>query len=205
MIFRKIMLKSLQRKYKKLSKLSNNANIQVKREKISLKMKNIIMNKNTIINVRRGIFETNSSSTHALVIMSYNYKEPNTGSNIQPGEFSWNSRVYKSTESKLSYLMTYAINMNDVEFFRILEETFPLYKLNAFIINSRLMNINDIDSYIDHVGCLLSTIHAFKESKELMKAFVYNHDNFLETGNDNGEGVYAENFPRALIVFEKGN
>lgn len=70
--------------------------------------------------IRRGTFETNSSSTHSISIYDYNKLEENKMSIDDEGyihayfsDFGWEVEDYYDQESKLSYLLTMAAHLND--------------------------------------------------------------------------------------------
>ena len=89
-----------------------------------------------MIKVRRGIFETNSSSVHAIAIVkskqelnSYyydeycDYKDENCSYRgrslvIKPGCFGWENKKLVSPEDKASYLMTTAMLLDRFEEFK---------------------------------------------------------------------------------------
>lgn len=55
--------------------------------------------------IRRGVFETNSSSTHAISIVKNGSKPIKTSSLVfDDGEFGWGFDIYTDTYSKASYL-----------------------------------------------------------------------------------------------------
>ena len=172
---------------------------------------NAMYNNMVPLNVRHGVFETNSSSTHALVIMDTEYDKnlENKKTKVITGEYGWESKKYSSIEDKLSYLLTWAVGMGDTHFYLYLRDTFPNIEFNVLLLNAGLVDLAEIDAsgnsyaYIDHISDL--DVRAFRDSKELLKSFVFGSKNFIQTGNDNGDGVYAEDFPDAIYVFEKGN
>lgn len=74
-----------------------------------------------MIQIRKNVFETNSSSTHSLVISqkerSYNYCLPvdDDGTlTIAFGEFGWGPELLTAPIEKLSYLVTDRIDMYDI-------------------------------------------------------------------------------------------
>ena len=60
--------------------------------------------------IRKNIFETNSSSTHAVSIFrGSNYSIPEKIV-IRPGEFGWECETFSDPESKLAYLYTWILS-----------------------------------------------------------------------------------------------
>ena len=68
--------------------------------------------------IRRGVFETNSSSTHSITLTRKPFTPTpwsqfeGTGEGkvvvVYPGEFGWEMRSYDDPETKASYALTYA-------------------------------------------------------------------------------------------------
>lgn len=88
-----------------------------------------------MIKVRRGMFETNSSSVHALVLNKNEkfdeheyiwYQDSVVNGNrwkgniliIKPSSFSWESKLLFSPEDKVSYLVTSAMLLHRFEEFK---------------------------------------------------------------------------------------
>lgn len=73
-----------------------------------------------MIQIRKNVFETNSSSTHSLVISNkeraYNYNLPVEGGvlTIPFGEFGWGPELLVEPIEKLSYLITDRIDLYDI-------------------------------------------------------------------------------------------
>lgn len=72
-----------------------------------------------MIQIRKGVFETNSSSTHSITF-SGKALEENTMRidddgyiHAEFGEFGWEVESYYDQETKLSYLLTMAMHLND--------------------------------------------------------------------------------------------
>ena len=72
-----------------------------------------------MIQIRKGVFETNSSSTHSITFsgkeLEENKMEIDYDGYIHAkfGEFGWEVRSYYDQETKLSYLLTMAMHLND--------------------------------------------------------------------------------------------
>ena len=65
--------------------------------------------------IRKNVFETNSSSTHAICISKNNDYKKRDYINFEIGEFGWEFDVYGDVYSKASYLIT-AILGRDKDF-----------------------------------------------------------------------------------------
>jgi len=158
-----------------------------------------------IQHIRRGLFETNSSSTHALVIMKdshlINYE---LELSVVTGDFGWERALYCDSYDKLSYLLTYCVYLSDLKFFDILKTTFPEVVFKADKINGMLIDSSE-DCYIDHGGEL--DIDLFSNNPTILRNFVLNPANFIQTGNDNSDEPYvcSDLYPDAKYVIEKRN
>lgn len=135
-----------------------------------------------MINVRFNMFETNSSSVHALVI-------PKEQSVIIPkhvilrtGEYGWENAEYGDT---LSYLYTACKY----------EKRSELPKLLNFLKSLDIEVEEDDDggwAYVDHGNEI-----PFEElfgNEELLKRFLFGTDSYIKTGNDNENN--EEDYPQ---------
>lgn len=81
--------------------------------------------------IRKGVFETNSSSSHTLALGTRAYEpekiytEPGWEVVIEPGEFGWEVCRYRRFHDKASYALTHALNDGapDYDTLRALYET----------------------------------------------------------------------------------
>ena len=80
--------------------------------------------------VRRGAFETNSSSTHAICITKSEYRH-NSFSHIdfEIGEFGWENDEYDSLYNKASYLITAILSLFSSQQRKVFEEPGQLWRM----------------------------------------------------------------------------
>lgn len=159
--------------------------------------------------VRSGVFETNSSSTHSLVLSSdmTNMMEPplpdsvlNEGVlHVFSGEFGWERETYYDVSSKLSYLYTDAmrnrydddeekVDPNDPELIednsklKLLVDAVKEYAGVGVIFHKE--NGTYPFGYIDHqsYGECSKVWHAGVQG---VIRFVFSSDSWFETDNDN--------------------
>jgi len=172
--------------------------------------------------IRRGAFETNSSSTHAInIFRGSNYSIPESVT-IVPGEFGWENEDYDHYEDKLSYLYTwilakchsYTFNNATGQY----EDHYDYKKLKdyQYRIKSKLeqADVKEVifeknnsewyeDGYIDHSEDLFDDdLEAILENYFL--DFVFNPTSYIETGNDNSDYDVDTN-PSADFTIYKGN
>ena len=136
--------------------------------------------------IRRGAFETNSSSTHAINIFK-GYDEKNIPESvvIKPGEFGWECDTYYDFESKLSYLYTWCLGLMSRESAQIkIEEA--LHNIGVKEVEFEECSGWWEDGYIDHsedlYKCDLDVIF-----ENYFGDFIFGNSSYLETGNDNDE------------------
>ena len=132
--------------------------------------------------IRRGVFETNSSSTHSISIA---YGTPLLGSlyvvdgivTIHPGEFDWATETYNDSYTKASYCYTYCVNykLDKLSMLRYVIELQTGAKVN-FVDNGDT-------GYIDHASLDIAA-EPF-ESDETLRQFIFSLSSVLETSNDN--------------------
>ena len=164
--------------------------------------------------IRRNIFETNSSSVHVIAIGKSNWKN-----NLPPdvyfelGQFGWESETYIDTYSQASYLYTaiadFYLNhnggcknceevkkcrengslksFNEYHFKKALD--FISSTLSEYGVESEFQDINetpDFYYYVDHADSLREFINKILSSKELLMSYLFSNT-IIETGNDNSD------------------
>lgn len=136
--------------------------------------------------IRSGVFETNSSSTHAICIgETYVHPDidPNEVSVVFSGQFGWEYETYVG-DFIFSYLYTLAIEYDDVENF-------------TNIVRGYLEEIGEkvdfeekyYDCGVDHAWEARDFYDWALSSKENLFRCVHSMDTFIVTGNDNGPSV----------------
>lgn len=130
--------------------------------------------------VRKGIFETNSSSTHSVVICdSVDFEKPLIGDepvSLCQGEFGWEEETYTDFNSKLTYAYTYAKNYGrstDVDTLKeVIKEFMGLECVEE-----------EGDGYIDHQS--IDEAQKIFETQESLKKFLFAPGSHVITDNDN--------------------
>ena len=171
------------------------------------------------IQVRKNIFETNSSSIHSLVIGNNNeniYENLPTEIHFNGGEYGWENEVYNDIENKANYLYTGIVKNN------LVDELVPkikdiLSKWNITPIfqetNKKMYNNEEYDEfkhgyyYIDHSYDLQDFLNTVCNNEELLMNFLFSDGSFIETGNDNDDDEWIDfKYPEnVLLEYEKGN
>lgn len=162
--------------------------------------------------IRRSVFETNSSSTHALAITksNENLNNPSLISLDYDGEYGWEYRTLNDLDSKFTYL---AILASCVDTLKTTPERIEWYterkdiKLDQvelrFFMNklknlgftfedeeeivSKLTGKDAYDYYIDHSYDAIDIYFSIVSDEDRLKRFLLSPKSFITTGNDNSE------------------
>lgn len=138
--------------------------------------------------IRKSVFETNSSSTHAICITKKkdNYKIPKH-IDFEFGEFGWEHDEYSDPETKLSYLVTMIGESHNCYSIEEIYETNDFKKINdvvSAICECDGIEIKNVDGYIDHQS--IDTIdNLMKEYNCTIEAFIFDKGITLVIDNDN--------------------
>ena len=169
----------------------------------------------TKIQVRRGLFETNSSSTHSIVI-------GNNGEDIYAnlpeevyfggGEFGWEHEEYRDTQSKADYLYTVIVKLHLLEAIPYITETLKKWGINAKfqeLVEKTSWGGNTYKDfsnfcYVDHAYNAEGLVKEILKDEALLMNYLFSYGSFIETGNDEEEfsAKYPEN---VLLEYYKGN
>lgn len=138
--------------------------------------------------IRKSVFETNSSSTHAICITKKkdNYKLPDH-IDFEFGEFGWGYDEYNDPETKLSYLVTMIGESHNCYSIEEIYETNDFNKIND-VVSARCecdgIEIKNVDGYIDHQS--IDTIdNLMKEYNCTIEEFIFDKGITLVIDNDN--------------------
>lgn len=164
-----------------------------------------------MIQIRTGVFETNSSSTHAIIIAE-------KGALIDPvlhfsiGEYGWENSVLHTPSEKASYLYTAACDIycRDMgqELFKlltpygvqcILDEPaeFQFYERTDGATACYLDN-----GHLDHCGEAQEFVDAVLSDGDLLIQFLFSPQSFVVTTNDNLDGdEYADIMSAANVSY----
>ena len=161
------------------------------------------------IQIRKGLFETNSSSTHSIVIGNNGediYSDLPEQVYFEGGEFGWEHEVYNDVESKASYLYTSIVWCDMLEYIDKIKEI--LAKWNVEAIFEKLDKNGNFTSwsYVDHGGENVELVKQLCENEELLMNYLFSKGSFVETGNDNDDTEFTHNHPKNVMLnYYKGN
>lgn len=156
---------------------------------------------------RRSIFETNSSSTHAInIIKSGTVIIPTKLSKTIPvsGYFGWEHEIYNDWYSKLSYLRI-AIEGNSERLEKDYYETLIRFLRPLGVEEVVIVDVEGSYSYIDHCNECISFIRGVLKDNLTLYRYLFCEDSFIETGNDNEETELKNVSKRKYEKYYKGN
>lgn len=149
--------------------------------------------------IRKGVFETNSSSTHSICIASSDWSFPKT-INFHFGEFGWEKDILKSIYDKASYLYTGLwANGRDEDIQKIFESLKsksveviaeePEFEIRSYEHNGKTITYRSGENtgYVDHAGDLKEFLDAIVESEDRLFDYLFSPLSFIITGNDNDD------------------
>lgn len=139
---------------------------------------------------RQGVFETNSSSVHAIVINRQNLAE-NNGSivSVKPGDYGWEYEEYRLPAQKLNYLWTAIVdNKENLDSWKeYLKEALNLSDGVVFVDEPE----DKDDDHVDHAEELKDLLKKLRKDPDLLMKFVFG-DSYVITGNDNYDSEIPE-------------
>ena len=144
--------------------------------------------------VRQGMFETNSSSSHSMVIVCGEYplgrlpETPEGTIELFGGEFGWEVEIYSDAFTKASYCLTYAKTGGGEQCEEMLRTVLESTTGLPVVFRERDDEYYPW-GYIDHqshVGEGNICAVAF-QSQQALRDFIFNEQSTLLTDNDNHE------------------
>lgn len=141
--------------------------------------------------IRKGIFETNSSSTHSICIAKdVEVKFPESVY-FKLGQFGWEVDTLRSTEEKASYLYTALMQLkryDDIENIK----NILINKGVKVIFKNPVPETSDEQteiSYVDHVYNLQPFLEKVCNDEKKLISYLFSDLSFILTGNDNQNDV----------------
>jgi hypothetical protein len=160
---------------------------------------------------RKGVFETNSSSTHSICIAS-DFDMANVESPkkiyFEFGEFGWEVRKLDTPQEKASYLYTALLELN------LLEEY--TQQIKHYLESNNVKcdfqekpqegEYGGYDYYIEHnVEELVDYVETVCNSEDTLLSYLFSNRSFILTGNDNDDKDVDINVDYPHLEFYKGN
>lgn len=135
--------------------------------------------------IRNNTFETNSSSTHTIVVSNQDVNRIKTPIKVKPSwitEFGWDFETWDNIEEKIAYMIRC-----------LMEYDYSDDKLKAIQERLHLLGIDfDLptkeeweDGYVDHADWYHDEIQDIYENDDELLDFLLNGASYIEGGNDN--------------------
>lgn len=166
-----------------------------------------------MIQVRQNVFETNSSSTHAICIGNdYNVKNLPKHILSYLGEYGWGEDILNSPDELLSYLLTLINSFyydSDENRDKALNHIFDILKKYDIEVISN--GLDESSSYVDHANMGEEFIEQMLDNEDFLMNYLFSPDSFVATGNDNDDSykkvdkMYEDSEKLGMQVFYKGN
>lgn len=169
--------------------------------------------------IRQGVFETNSSSTHSICIAKNAELTIPESLHFDFGEFGWECDTLKSIGEKANYLYTGLIansRKEDVEkIFEILRSKGIEVTAEVPIYETRSYNDSEGKKveyeygqnvgYVDHSDDLKEFLDAICADEGKLMRYLFSDLSFVLTGNDNDDEDVDINVTYAYDGYYKGN
>ena len=143
--------------------------------------------------IRRGCFETNSSSTHAICIAkeTVNKKDLPASVSFSHGEFGWEFDTYSDTWSKASYLnealhSVYYDKEELEEKKSYISEVLGRYGISVEFEPDKYDEYGYDSGYIDHGYETAEFVREVLNDEDKLLTYLFG-DSIVVTGNDNGD------------------
>ena len=142
-----------------------------------------------MITIRNGVFETNSSSTHSIILTTRK-TEPGLHVDFSIGEFGWEWRKLASTDEKASYLYTLACENLGRDVYQDFYEVLVKYGVSctcsrpAKFVKSGNYEYLD-NGYVDHCDEAKDFVERMMSHEKALIKYLFSDESFVVTGNDN--------------------
>ena len=141
--------------------------------------------------IRKGMFETNSSSTHTIIVTDQK-TEPGNLVDFAIGEFGWEFERLDTIDEKASYLYTMACEMLDRDVYQDLYEILVKYGVECSCsvpakFRDSSWGVYLDNGYVDHVsdGDAKEFVERMLNHEHALIKYLFSDESFVVTGNDN--------------------
>ena len=159
------------------------------------------------IKIRSSVFETNSSSVHAMIITKGETNPSDNAVNFGFGEYGWEEREYHDVCDKANYFYTAAYDIYGEDIKYRIENVLSKYGIKCRFASPSIGRLFE-ECYVDHSYDAKDFVDAMLDNPDMFVRFLFNEDSFIHTGNDNSEMewfdvVHNTEYPHDEFV--KGN
>jgi len=146
-----------------------------------------------MIKIRNSVFETNSSSIHAICVSSKPVDARGLTVRLRIGEFGWEHEWYQDIDSRASYIYTAACYIYGKDFYNQFKELLEPYGIKVGRYDSDRARFTNWGSdkyyldngYIDHGGELQEFVDKCLNDADILICFIFGEESFVMTTNDN--------------------
>ncbi len=172
--------------------------------------------------IRQGVFETNSSSTHSICIATETEYDIPKRVEFGFGEFGWAIDKLSDRKERADYLYTCISYVNDInqiqEYLDFIYKTLRKHGVDEIYFDSFALNVyagwsEDVElaisspnyTYVDHGGYALEFVDAVCTNEKLLLDYLFSDKSFILTGNDNDDEDVDIRVEYPHEEFYKGN
>lgn len=144
-----------------------------------------------MVKIRKGMFETNSSSTHTIIVTDSETK-PGLSVDFCIGEFGWEYGKLTTLGEKASYFYTLACDCLGYDVYQDICEVLERYGIECtcsipaiFVKYSNEKSTYLDNGYVDHSVDGRDFVNAMISDEDALIRFLFSDESFVVTGNDN--------------------
>ena len=140
-----------------------------------------------MVKIRQGMFETNSSSTHTIIVTEQR-TEPGLHVDFAMGDFGWKFEKLDTVDKKASYLYTLACCILNRDVFQELYEILVKYGVEATCsVPLQFDQYGPCNGYVDHDYCgdTIDFVERMLNHEHALIKYLFSDESFVITGNDN--------------------
>ena len=169
-----------------------------------------------MMKIRRGMFETNSSSTHTIIVTDRK-TEPSNLVDFSIGEFGWEFRRLDTIDEKASYLYTMACEILGRDVYQDFYEVLVKYGVECSCSGpAKFARWKDGDpyldnGYVDHCYEGVDFVKRMMDHEHALIKYLFSPESFVVMGNDNCDEYEYEwmqdqcDVDYSHTTYEKGN
>ena len=169
-----------------------------------------------MIQVRRGVFETNSSSTHSIVICRQDTPQTFDRVTFSIGEYGWGHELLATPDERASYFYTLACALLCRDVADEIWDMLGKYGIDCEFDIRPVFSKGDWkyleNGYVDHCSDddAPSFVAAMLRSAKRMIDFIFNPKSVVALSNDNSDNdpkydLRPEDYGREYEFYYKGN
>jgi hypothetical protein len=162
--------------------------------------------------IRKGVFETNSSSTHSICIAKDVEITLPESIYFGFGEFGWEHDTLSSVSKKASYIYTGFINNNREEDFNKIIEMLKSNNIEVECEEPQYSNSSSGEyryivngGYVDHGSELNDLLDDLLNDELKLLSYLFSDLSYIITGNDNSDGDVSIDVKYPHFEYYKGN